>query len=464
MKSGTPMFDLSNPQQRERLLVVCAIITLFVLFIGIVPGQFTHIRLQKVERDNWRKQIEEHEQTAQDKDEIQRRLAAMQAQALAEAGTPLGAASVSGYQAWLMSLATSAELGNPSSGQPGTAGSTRGAIPYVRHTFSISAEGRLDQIAEFLRRFHRTEYLHIIQSVQPFRQLPNQAGVYAVTFRIEALSLPQIRQASLPSSERNATPITDEERQKLDAIRDRAILSEYRPPAPSPPENGSTTTPAPPVFDDIAFCYLIGITETDGRPECWIFHRTRMPEPRTLREGETFILAGVRCIIRKISVEAQQIHVDIGGSGTLYSLQVGKNFDEVDEVPPEPDVIVPESNEPVVVSDSENNIAHCFLIAAVEENGRLRCHIRNRTTRTVYTLSEGGVFLLAGIQCTVKGIDINAQQVIVNIGGGLYVIGVGQHFDQVVAVESEPDAPEDEIETEEPNEDQADESEAAEEE
>jgi len=182
----------------------------------------------------------------------------------------------------------------------------------------------LDQIAEFLCRFHRTQYLHQILSFSPL-PVANQPGMFRVTFRVEALSLPQVVLVNVPNSE-DIPEMTDDDKLTLATIRDRAVLSAYtppRPPAERPP-------PAEP-FDDVAFCFLTGIVEADGRPQCWIDYRTTGRKYYFFEEG-SFMLGGVRCTIKKIEVDNQriQVNVNIGGELRTGYIKLGKNFDEVE--------------------------------------------------------------------------------------------------------------------------------------
>ena len=350
------MFDLSNPQKRERFLVIVTGIALFLAAAILAPGQFAEIARKKIDRDRLIKDIENHQRHARNKETIQSRLSAMEGQALTS-GTGSGEAALR-YQNWLRDLATGSGLGNPVIGVPSTTGRKEGS--YTKHTFTVSGTGRLDQIAEFLRRFHRTEYLHMIQNFQP-RPVANQPGMFNVTFRIEALSLPQVSVINVPSIE-NIPAMTDEERQTLTDIRNRAILSEYTPPRSSNAENerASVVPPSPP-FDEIPYCFVTGVVETDGKPQCWIENRVTGRTYYLFEEG-TFTLSGLsdssppqqqqyRCTIKKIDIDTQQIIVDIAGG--LYAVRVGKDFDngEAVESPPEPatgniDTIKPEPDTP----------------------------------------------------------------------------------------------------------------------
>ena len=314
------MFDIANPQKRERLLIIFACVALCFIVINMLPAQFRAINALRNVKNDLEQRIDERQRLAQDKEQIERRLAAMEQRALATGGD-----AEFRYRMWLDDLVASAGLNVTAPTSPPTrSGGARGSQNFARHAFTIVAEGRLDQIAEFLRRFHRTEYLHSIQSIQMRTQ--SRPGIIPVTFRIEALSLPQVETVNMPNTEGIAA--TSEERQLLSVIQERAILSEYRPPAPTPPPDPEI--PPPPTFDDIPFCFLEGITlGLDGRPQCWIRHRTRGISHR-LFEGETFILGGHQCTIRKVDIDNQRIFVEIAGG--LFSLRAGQNFDQVEEV------------------------------------------------------------------------------------------------------------------------------------
>ena len=388
-------------------MVVLAGVALCVIMIGIVPAQFREITKLKGIRTKTQNDINEHKRHARNKEEIQSRLSTLESQALAAAGTPLGSEAVAGYRGWLMALADGAGLRNYTATPPSTSGGNKG-ITYSKHTFTITGEGRLSQIAEFLRRFHRTEYLHTIQQVHP-SPIANRQGEFKVTFRIEALSLPQIRLVNMPSND-GLSP-SEDERQKITMIRNRAIFSEYVPPypltvadrtaesvtltwppnvdavshdirykkradanvaenwnivgfatptgtidglvagteyefqirtvsnlgpdawTPTPSVNAATRAPvasSESEFDDVQYCFLNGITEADGKPQCWIYHRTQ-GRSYFLFEGGSFRLGDFRCIIRKIDIASEQILFETVGVG-WFSLSVGKHFDAVDAV------------------------------------------------------------------------------------------------------------------------------------
>ena len=314
------MLDVSDPKQRERLLVVLAGFVLLFIVLWQIPAHTNTIKRLQHSRNDWLQKIEEHERHSRNKDVIQRRLTAFENQSLAAVNTLPGGEAESGYRFWLNDLATDVGLNVSATAPPITTVGVRGPHGYSKYTFTITGEGRLDQIAEFLRRFYRTEYLHTIQQMQP-QPVQNQPGRFRVTFRIEALSLPQVNSVNMPDTKNIGADA--EETRMLTAIRDRAILSEYSPPNPEPAESRIESAP----FDDIAFCFLDAIVESDGKPQCWINHRTT-GRKYYLEEGQSFELAGQQCTIQKIDMDNRRILVEI--AGTLYSLRPGENFDQIE--------------------------------------------------------------------------------------------------------------------------------------
>jgi len=321
------MVDISNPQKRERLLIVIAALALGFVVINTLPAQFRTLANLRQAGNELRQNIENREQLARDRVAIQSRLAAMEQRALAAAGTPVGDEAEYNYRIWLENLALSAGLNVASSTQLGTTGGVRGAHGYARHRFTLAADGNLNQIAEFLRRFYRAEFLHTIQTVT-FRP-PNPAGITSASFRVEVLSLPQIRYVHIPNTE--GILATDAEilaeMRMLEAIRDRAIIFEYRPPAPPPP----VLPPAPPVdpFPEAQFCYFEAIVlGVDGIPQVWI-NRRMTGRTYRLTEGGSFVLEDARCVIYRIDNDNQKIVLDINGA--FYSLRAGQHFDMLEE-------------------------------------------------------------------------------------------------------------------------------------
>jgi hypothetical protein len=66
----------------------------------------------------------------------------------------------------------------------------------------------------------------------------------------------------------------------------------------------------------------------DGKSQCWIDHRSA-GKKFYLFEDESFLLAGQRCTIKKIEIENQRILLEVGRE--LFSLKVGKNFQDIED-------------------------------------------------------------------------------------------------------------------------------------
>ena len=396
------MFDTSNPQQRERLLVILAGIVLLFVVLWQLPAQFNSVRDLKRNKDDLDQKIADHHRLAPDGQRIQSRLSAFENQALAASGTPQGSEAEARYRAWLRGLANSAGLNVTGDTPPTTAVGATGDFGHARHTFTINGEGRLDQIAEFLRRFHRTEYLHILKTFSP-QPVQNRPGIFRVTFRVETLSLPQVRFVNMPSTE--GTTSTAEERQMLTAIRNRGILSEYSPPRPltlvSATPNSVTLTWTADDADSHDIRYKL----------------------RTAPDAEA----------NWTLIEATTGYIDELFANTNYDFQIRAVYDE------EPDawsITTPLSTErPAVESPPFEDIVFCFLQTIVESDGRPQAWINHRTTGRTHYLFEGGSFTLDGVLCIIRRIDVDNERILVEIGGGLYSLGVGQHFDEVDPVE-----------------------------
>jgi hypothetical protein len=181
----------------------------------------------------------------------------------------------------------------------------------------------LDQIAEFLRRFHKADYLHLIRKVSP-RPIKNSKEM-DVSITIEALSLPQASSdRTLPDIETTQLTATDTDKTMLKQITDRALFSEYVPPrvvVEQPSTERRTTPPLP--FDHSPYCYVTAVVEVNGKPQVWIEIRTEGKKYK-LFEGEMFHLGEVRCYVKKIELGKVQFEA----VGSLYTIRTGKSFAE----------------------------------------------------------------------------------------------------------------------------------------
>ena len=404
------MFDVANPQQRERLLVVAASIFLCVIVAWLLPTMTRETTRLKNERLKLQKDIEVLELHAKNKDEIESRLTAFTNQSLASSGS----VAQSGYQSWLDNLAESVGFKNYESPALGVTNLKDAGRKYA---FTVKGTGRLDQIAEFLRRFHRTDYLHLVQNVSP-RPSTRNPGEFDVTIKIEALALPQVRTVNIPSNSGEVTAATDEETKMLAAIRERSILSAYQPPRQSASVVAPVPIPPPPDFDDTYYCVVNAIVEIDGRPQCWIDYRTE-GKKFYLFEGESFRLGEVNCTVKKIEMEANR--VQIAAAGGLYAVRLGKSIGQADEscyfftgfVDAEGTDWTPESTgEP-----------HCVIVYDPDGGNRRNLGVR-------HVLSEGDSFQMAEVLCTVISITPETKRVQIEAAGVVYDLRIGYSFSE----------------------------------
>ena len=402
------MFDFSNPKQRERLLVVAAGAFLCVIVAWLLPAMSRQTTLLKNQRQKLLKDIEVLELHAKNKEEIEDRLTRFTNQSLASSGS----VAQSGYQSWLDNLAESVGFKNYES--PDRSRITLKDAGF-KYTFTVKGTGRLDQIAEFLRRFHRTDYLHLIQNISP-RPSTRNPGEFDVTIKIEALALPQVRMVNVPSINGEVTSVSDEETKMLAAIKERSILSAYQPPRPPAPVVAYVPIPPPPEFDDTYYCVVNAIVEVDGRPQCWIDYRTE-GKKFYLFEGESFRLGEVNCTVKKIEMEANR--VQIAAAGGLYAVRLGKSIGQADEswyfftgfVDAEGQDWTSESTgEP-----------HCVIVYEPEARD-------GRNTRIRHVLADGDSFQMAEVTCTVKSISPETRQMQIEAAGAVYTLRVGGSF------------------------------------
>ena len=418
------MFDLSNPQKRERLLVVLAGIALCVVIVMFLPGQFKELTNLANQKKKYQEDIAELKRHARMKDEVQERLSGFTSQALPFATGSSRSTAEGGYQNWLLGQASGSGLGNIQV-RGGTAPGVRDV--YGKVVFTVTGEGRLDQIAEFLRRFHRTDYLHMITNVRP-SPAPRNPSQFSVEIKIETLALTQVNSVHVPGANGAAIAITDEERQMLTAIRSRAILTEYvdpPPPRPAPP----TPEPEPPLpeFIHAPHCVVNGIVMVNGRPQCWIYHRTE-EQRYYLFEGETFTLDETRATVKKIEVGAQRIQV--AAAGGVYAIRLGKSFADAEEPTYFLTGLVDASGRPWTATST--GTPRCVIVNEIEieledENGRKEV-VSRVIARHVVAAEE--TFPMAEVVATVRSVEPTANQIQLEAAGVIYTIRVGRSFSE----------------------------------
>ncbi|MDR0520351.1 MAG: type 4a pilus biogenesis protein PilO [Planctomycetaceae bacterium] len=71
---------------------------------------------------------------------------------------------------------------------------------------------------------------------------------------------------------------------------------------------------------------------------------------------------------------------------------------------------------------------YCYVTAILDVDGIPQCWIDHRTAGQSYKLSEGGMFRLGNVRCSIKKIDIDKQRVQIEAAGGIYTVKIGKSF------------------------------------
>jgi hypothetical protein len=316
------LFDISTPQKRERLLLVVAGLVFFVVMVPIFYRLFgTEVLTLRKERNRLKNDIEKYENDVKNKTEIKTRLEHFTARSLPSKDD----FAKSLYQNYLMDLAGETGI-RENRIDPGSVAvvKTQSKTHYNKYTFTLHGKGSLEKIAEFLRRFHKADYLHLVRKVSP-RPIKNSRDM-DVSITVEALSLPQARSnRTLPVIDRQQLETTDNDKTMLQRITDRSLFSVFVP-VQAMPEPRRQEEPRPVNrFDQSPYCYVMAVVEVDGKPQVWIDQRTEGKKFR-LYEGEMFQLGGVRCYVKKIEFNRVQFEA----AGGLYTIRPGKSFAEYD--------------------------------------------------------------------------------------------------------------------------------------
>lgn len=315
------LFDISTPKKRERFLLIVAGILFVVIIIPVMYQLFgANTTRLRAERIRLKESIEKLENDVRQKDRIKKRLDELTEQSL----PPGDALAQSLYQNWLIKTAEDVGLqGNQVA--PGSV--TPMKDHYRKFTMTLNSRGNLKQISEFLRVFHKTDYLHLVRKVTP--RMTRNWDQMDVSITVEALTLPQAKTSQrLRNIPARAIAITDTERQTLRDITQRNLFVAWSPPPTPGPKDKEDDEPiivAPNVFDHSPYCYIGSILEVDGKPQVWIDVRTEGKQFK-LYEGDMFRLGGVRCFIKKIDFDNRK--VDVEAAGGMYTIKSGNSFVE----------------------------------------------------------------------------------------------------------------------------------------
>ncbi|MDR1289699.1 MAG: hypothetical protein LBK06_00710 [Planctomycetaceae bacterium] len=304
------IFDISTQEKRERLLLIAAGILLVCVVVPFCYNYFgksiVKLREQNVTLE---KSVAQLEAAVKDEKHVRERLAELGKQSL-----PSGELAKSQYQNWLLDTAAAAGLRERKvdKGTP-----TLNKNNYTQYTFKLNCKGSLEQLAEFLRRFQKTGYLHLVRKISP--AMSKNSNLMDFTITVEVLSVIKAQTGrTLRVFDKDILQTTPDEQTILDEIKTRKLFTAYTRPQSPPP-----TPPRNPPFYQAPYCYVIAIVESDGRSQVWIDHRTAGKQYK-LYEGDSFRLEGVNCTIEKI--EFDRIHVE--ADGQKFIIKQGKSFAE----------------------------------------------------------------------------------------------------------------------------------------
>jgi len=237
------------------------------------------------------------------------------------------------YYNWLVGLCDRSGIAKPQvvSNQP----RPRRGLFDIR-TYSVTAEGSLEELAEFLHGFDAAEYVHRIRQINT---APLEgASKLKLTIIVEVVALQKESLETIARFEKLMPPGTGDpanstwlarSSRDLDYYRrriaERNLFAAYRPPAPPPkaPES-PPQPPAPPPFDPSRYAYLTAIVSQDGLPEAWLIARTDGKRYR-LREGDPFEVGPLKGKVLRINRRDAEVEID----GQRWRIPIGENLREM---------------------------------------------------------------------------------------------------------------------------------------
>lgn len=200
------------------------------------------------------------------------------------------------YRDWLIEQVKGAKLDYDHVKPSGAAARSgvRDGEAYAPLTFSILAEGTLQNVVTFLHRFYQSDQLHKItrMSLRPIEG----GDKLRVDLTIEALSVQGTARPSGLSAEESDRLAHASLDDYLQRIEKREIFNEYVPPPPPRPPRvvreerpRPERRPPPPRFDDSQRAMFTGAVQgaEAGKLQAWVYVRTT-GERYDLGEGDEF--------------------------------------------------------------------------------------------------------------------------------------------------------------------------------
>jgi hypothetical protein len=303
-----------SKRERTLMIVILGIVGsygLFLvvrgLFVGPLETQASQIRSLRNEIASKSKQVEDAQSAVKQLAEWEK---------LSLPGDEGAAQAL--YQDYLFKLMRDCHFEEPQV----SADKTQKAKSYTSIPFTIRGRVSLENLTEFLYRFHACDsrVLHQVRTLSIART-DTKSKSLSVTIILAALALDNAphRGALIPDGEdpRSLT-IADVAMDTFQVIAKKNIFEPFTEP---------TKEPDKPQVDAARHVVFSGCTQSGDEPEAWIYDRLTN-ENRFLRAGDEFAMAGLKG--RIVSVAASNIVIEMDDK--QWSLKLGKNLRELKEI------------------------------------------------------------------------------------------------------------------------------------
>jgi hypothetical protein len=296
-------------------------------------------------------------------------------------------------------------------------GSATASKVYQRLSYTLSGDGSIAQLTDFLYRFYSVNFLHRIHSLRV--QTSKGSSKLRLTFTIEALSLP-----GAPKREQ----LTAEPSNRL-----AATLPEYRQAIVGrnlfAPPNQKPVLPAISSQKAVAgraFSLSLKATDPDETDRLTFQIEGGAPEGVSLRSGDDGS-AQLSWTPRQTGTYNLSVRVTDSGLPTQSDT---KTFEiVVAEPPPEVVVAKPEPKPEFDVSK------YTYLTTVLEVDGKPQIWLFERTSGTRLELGEGDPFQVGSMKGVVNHIGV--RDVVLEVAGKRMVVTVGESLAEAYELPSE---------------------------
>lgn len=236
------------------------------------------------------------------------------------------------YQNWLIELAKKT-LTNSTVSPNANPAKSKGDI-YHRISATISAQGTMSQLCDFLYEFRQSGLLHRVSRMKLETEKHQGKPVLSITLTVEGLALKDApARTTLFSDPKLAERRTDtlyKDRKAYEPIVARNLFVRgYDGPKPTPPVRppvGPTQPrpPSTPADDPREYVYLVGSVSSDGSYSAMLYDRST-DKGNELTEGSEFAVAGVTGKVVAIGPD----FITFTSKGTAWRLDLGTSLAEM---------------------------------------------------------------------------------------------------------------------------------------